>query len=478
MHRFKQIVNWIITISLLFLAFSFWYVFFHYLRLIFYDFWTTVKSLALLFIPITLTIIAAYLLLQHFTQWSAIKPYTKYIHLNRFFLHIVFVLFLANVGIIYTINLLGKAAGTCMTAQDVMNDPATPIAGGVKRCFMLYSNNVYNHKSGGQPDPISTLGHMGHGCQILMTSSNGTIYDATYDIDTGSYGFHKTSNYVGINAQAYVAPLCTTVTSITTATEHVVFISDPITTSPTPIPTASPSPSPTKSPSPTPTPTATPSPTPTKSPTPSPTPTRSPSPTPTSTPTASPSSLVFASPSSSPLAVLFNVNLLLRFEAITTSGPNQNLSVVFTDVNDPTKVTVFNPQFISDTSGLYRPQSVQDLSVKEGVYKICVQSERYLVKCAQPVSILVSNSTAQTVTIDLSNQPFLAGNSVDTGPSADKIDIYDYNNLVSNFGCLPSPASPPPGKNCVSNKSDFDFDGDIDIYDYSFLVGNFGVMGN
>ena len=74
------------------------------------------------------------------------------------------------------------------------------------------------------------------------------------------------------------------------------------------------------------------------------------------------------------------------------------------------------------------------------------------------------NYASGTTTINFSGTPLLAGDVL----TSDEVDIFDYNQLVTDFG------SRYPG----SSPGDLDLDDDIDIFDYSYLVGNFGKLGD
>ncbi len=190
-----------------------------------------------------------------------------------------------------------------------------------------------------------------------------------------------------------------------------------------------------------------------------------------------PSASVLASPSPTP-AIVANLILNLKFEGVATSKPDQYLTFKFTNL-DQTKAApdyMFTGWYQSNTQGAYTPKNpTTDMLVVKSTYKICASHATHLVKCANSVDL--SDPFATQLTLDLTSNELLAGNSVNLGTSVNKVDLYDYNNIVTNFNCVPGQPF-PTSKSCNSYASDFDFDGDIDIYDYSYLTGNYGIRGD
>ncbi len=313
-----------------------------------------------------------------------------------------------------------------------------------------WANNALTGSFAGVISPLATLSFQAKAGTSGTTSVSYKFVNLSATTDSNVVANPAGS---GNPEDILAAPTSTVAVTISTTT----------TTSPTPTPTPTRSPSPTPSQVPTPTPTRSPSPTPTPTRSPSPTPTRSPSPTPSVNPTATPGN---GAPQ-----VFLQINLE-GMVGTTTQKPDTNFTVIFKKANTTDQVftSVFNAT-VNNFNVVYTNQVPFPVASPD-TYSIFVQAPSYLVRQFANVAV-----TTGTQTINLNNL-ILAGDSLSTGMSANKIDIFDYNNLVANYNCKPTPASPPPGKLCNSFNSDFDFDGDIDIHDYNFFAGNFGKIGD
>lgn len=321
-----------------------------------------------------------------------------------------------------------------------------------------WANNALTGSFAGVISPLATLTFQ------AKTGSSGTTSVSYKFIDLNTTtDSNVVANPVGSGnpEDILAAPTSTVAVTISTTT----------TASPTPTPTPTRSPSPTPSQVPTPTPTRSPSPTPTPTRSPSPTPTRSPSPTPTRSPSPTPSINPTPTPGSGAPQVVLQVNLEGMI-GVTTQKPDKDFTVVFKKaaIADQVFTSVFNAT-ANNGNVVYTNQSPFPVSSPD-TYSIYVKAPSYLVR--QFANITISTG-AQTINL---NNLILAGDALSTGISTNKIDIYDYNNLVANYNCKPAPASPPPGKLCNSFNSDFDYDTDVDIFDYNFMIGNFGAIGD
>ncbi len=201
--------------------------------------------------------------------------------------------------------------------------------------------------------------------------------------------------------------------------------------SPTPVPSATPVPTPTPTPSGTPRPTATPSPG-------APTPTPSPLPTPSGSPTTA------------------SIILQVQLEGVTVQRPDKTATVTLRQGSTVVRTTTVTMS--ANAAGIYSTTPITN--VTPGTYDILVKGPAHLTR-------LFSNQTINsgTNTKNLTALLLLTG---DIFPN-DRIDIFDYSQLVADFG----PRMPTAG-----SLADFDLDGDVDIFDYSFLVGNFNKTGD
>lgn len=157
--------------------------------------------------------------------------------IRRYSLHIVFILFLANIGLVYAIRLITKSK-TCFTTGEVAADA---------RCLYILNGHVYEKGT-------RFLPHKAHPCGIDVTA----IIPAFHLEDAAKY---LDPTYTGdiCTSQPTVTPVPPTATP--TVSPHPTSTDTP-TPSVTPIPTSAPSVAPSVTPTrtPTATPTATPSP--------------------------------------------------------------------------------------------------------------------------------------------------------------------------------------------------------------------------
>ena len=148
----------------------------------------------------------------------------------------------------------------------------------------------------------------------------------------------------------------------------------------------------------------------------------------------------------------------IKFEGVIVGRGSQTVSIIFKQGTN----TVYNQSLV------FEPDAAND-----GVYNYVfpagtIASGAYDIFIKGPVHLTTKvtgyNYASGTTTINFSGTPLLAGDVL----TSDEVDIFDYNQLVTDFG------SRYPG----SSPGDLDLDDDIDIFDYSYLVGNFGKLGD
>lgn len=160
--------------------------------------------------------------------------------MKRYWLSILLVIFIANIGLLYAIRMYGLAQ-TCFTKEQVVSD---------NRCLYIWSNKVFEEGTKSRP-------HRGHPCGM--------------DVTAIIPGFHL-SDMVKYMDPGYLGSICTGAVVPTSTTVPTQMPSE------TPVPTNTPVP--TRTPVPTLEPTLTNTPTPTYTPTPTLTPTSIPTNTP------------------------------------------------------------------------------------------------------------------------------------------------------------------------------------------------------
>jgi hypothetical protein len=79
--------------------------------------------------------------------------------------------------------------------------------------------------------------------------------------------------------------------------------------------------------------------------------------------------------------------------------------------------------------------------------------------------LILSNNPTISIKPTISTPVTVPGDIVDTNDNpTDQVNIYDYNNLMENFGKTGSPGFIP---------ADINKDGKVDVFDYNILVGNY-----
>ena len=161
------------------------------------------------------------------------------------------------------------------------------------------------------------------------------------------------------------------------------------------------------------------------------------------------------SPSASPAAN--PATMKIRFEGVNEGRGNQTVSVIFKQGTTTTynQNLVFEPDAAND--GVYNYEFSAG-TIAAGSYDIFIKGPIHL------TTKIGYNFASGTSLIDFSGNPLLAGDVL----TNDEVDIFDYGQLVTDFG------SRYPG----SSPGDLDLDDDIDIFDYSYLVANFGKTGD
>lgn len=146
----------------------------------------------------------------------------------------------------------------------------------------------------------------------------------------------------------------------------------------------------------------------------------------------------------------------IKFQGIHTQRPDRRVKVSLEQ--DGTLVETFeNVNVAANNQGVYLG-TISDVS--PDTYDVLVKGPVHLQKKFENINLTAGTNTQDWSTIVLQTGDAIGNN---------KIDIYDYNKLVGDFG----PRMPEEG-----SPADFDLDGDVDIFDYNFLVGNFGKSGD
>jgi len=156
------------------------------------------------------------------------------------------------------------------------------------------------------------------------------------------------------------------------------------------------------------------------------------------------------------LSTSYTFNFKVRLEGINQKRENRKLQVSLRQ-GEQEKYR-FDVLVIANDEGIYEGVV---FNIEPGTYDVFIKGWAHLRRKMGTINIsttLVKNGK------DWSGIILKAGDAVPNN----KVDIYDYNLLVSHFGSR----MPAEGSN-----ADFDLDKDVDIYDYNILVGNFGQSG-
>lgn len=150
-----------------------------------------------------------------------------------------------------------------------------------------------------------------------------------------------------------------------------------------------------------------------------------------------------------------SLNMQIKFEGINSQRTQKATKIILQKTGDGPKD--FQVNLTANSQGIYSG-TVDNLS--PGLYTVFIKGPAHLNrKLAENINLSPGNNSQ-----DFSSTSLTTGDIVDNN----KIDIFDYNIVVSHFGPrLPAGGSP----------ADLDSDNDVDIFDYNFLVGNFGKSG-
>ncbi|MBI3384569.1 hypothetical protein HY030_00020 [Candidatus Gottesmanbacteria bacterium] len=176
-------------------------------------------------------------------------------------------------------------------------------------------------------------------------------------------------------------------------------------------------------------------------------------PTPTFTPTPSPT--LSPTPSPTPIPVVANLNITMTLQKINSKKTDIPVAITF---YDPAGNIILSqtPNFTGDNNGIYN-YNLTGLIL--GTFTIKIKPRFYLTR---KTSLSLANGEQS---INLIQAPFLSGDISENN----KIDIFDYNRLVEDFG---------PNMPTAGSPADFDKNNKVDIYDYNLLVENFTKTGD
>lgn len=189
--------------------------------------------------------------------------------------------------------------------------------------------------------------------------------------------------------------------------------------------------------------------------TPIPTPTASPVPSPSASPANSP--FPTASPQTSPSASPINANLtfVIRMENVTTARPDKQVKVEFRQ--NEVHISTTTLQFTANLNGIY--SNSVPMTILNGTYDILIKGPVHLSSRFNNQQFLPGNNF-----LDYSSSKLLAGDIFGN----DKVDIYDYAQLVTDYG----PRMPASG-----SQADLNFDGAVNVTDFGILVNNINKSG-
>lgn len=211
---------------------------------------------------------------------------------------------------------------------------------------------------------------------------------------------------------------------------------------------------------------------PTNTPVPTPTPTLAPTPTPTSLPTATPTPLPTPTPN---VALTFTTSATVNPTSVAAGGnetitasvtANKNTSaLVDIEVYDSVGNKVFqnffdNQSLVANTAKSFpttwtvpSTQSAGSYTVKIGIFGVGFNG--LLSWNDNATSFMVTAAPASSTPSATPKPGDIDGNG--------KVDIFDYNTLLANFG-----------KTGTNLPGDLDQNGKVDIFDYNILLANFG----
>lgn len=160
------------------------------------------------------------------------------------------------------------------------------------------------------------------------------------------------------------------------------------------------------------------------------------------------------SPSASPKPMPFQIPVNVEFYPEATPSASAQAQ---------TSIGVLVPA-IANSDGSYTASVGGSFSAGPplGVYTVYVGGPAHLRKI---LGVFGFDSSSQITAPKEGALSMQAGDIINNN----KIDIFDYNIIVQDFG-IRMPASGSP--------ADLDFDGDVDIFDYNLVVQNFGKVGD
>lgn len=236
----KQFAKAVFFLFLVILTILSWFLYLRYQLPVFTNYAMVIKSLLLIFMPLGLTLMTLIVLRsllpeqhKHNTQWL------KFLPLGKYAFHLVFLLFVANIALVYFVDqMTSNAQVGCYSAAQVLNST---------QCFLLYNSGTgykaYNPN--GTTNRLQGNGslnnHQGHVCQ---NPTSHAIYDTTdvFNNPANPLYVYRTIHRIGTanswltTAGTTSVSLCSTVTvtPLGTPETYSVRIDDVVTPTPSP----------------------------------------------------------------------------------------------------------------------------------------------------------------------------------------------------------------------------------------------------